>query len=672
MSKDFIKVALFGAGKMGLHHVRAINLQNHAKLVAIADPCFEDVDAVNPIAKDVSIFKSAEELLQTVKPDVVHICTPPNTHAAMAILALRHNAHVYVEKPFALRLQDAKDVISLSNKLGLKVCAGHQLLFESPGVKARESVGKLGRIVHVESYFSFRTVRRSPYGRALMSASEQLLDILPHPTYLLLHFLRMSSSKDEPVEIVSLKITEDGNVHGIITCGKTTGLIVVTLEGRPIENYVRVVGTNGSLNADFVRGKVTILPGPGTSGISKAFNPYDQAWQDSFGTTSGLLTRVFRKQKSYPGLCEIIGNFYGCISRGAQSPIDSNSILDTVRICEIVSNELKAAENSSERLAREKLIRTEEKLPPVNRERGWILVTGGTGLLGRALVPKLRENGWPVRIITRRMPTPSDQIPGVAYELADLGESVPIEILNGVATIIHCAAETFGGVEAHKRNTILATRNIIEAAAKAKVDRFIHISSIAVLKPSSIFGNPLDENSPIDLNNLERGPYVWGKAESESLASQLCADLGIDLRIIRLGPLIDFNNFEAPGRLGREVGPFFIAMGNKKSKINMCQVQTAAKVILSYISDFNDQPVVLNLIEPESPKRIELVTLLLKKRPDLHIFWITSIVLTMMSPFLNILQRIIRPDRKPIDFRAAFSSEKYKSERAARIIQLID
>jgi hypothetical protein len=46
-----------------------------------------------------------------------------------------------------------------------------------------------------------------------------------------------------------------------------------------VESYLRIVGTNGSLFADFIRGITVALPGPGTSGVSKVLNPYSQAWQ---------------------------------------------------------------------------------------------------------------------------------------------------------------------------------------------------------------------------------------------------------------------------------------------------------------------------------------------------------------------------------------------------------
>ena len=114
-----------------------------------------------------------------------------------------------------------------------------------------------------------------------------------------------------------------------------------------------------------------------------------------------------------------------------------------------------------------------------------------------------------------------------------------------------------------------------------------------------------------------KGPYVWGKAESEILAREVGKKLGVEIRIIRPGPLVDYEAFEPPGRLGREVGRTFVYIGSKKSRLSLCDVRTAANVICAYVDDFDSMPPDLNLVEPDAPTRGELVSHLLKGRPDL-------------------------------------------------------
>ena len=665
-----IRVGLLGAGKMALHHAKAIHMREDARLVAVADPAISSRECFMEIEQDVEICSGAEELFDHIKPDVVHICTPPETHVPLARLALQRGSHVYVEKPFAPSKREAVELIALAKDNGLGVCAGHQLLFEFPALKAEEHLRKLGRLVHIESYFSFKPVRHSKDGRTAISPLEQLVDILPHPVYLLLHFLKKNSTKDgDPVEIRALEARASGSVHGILRRGETTGNLIVTLEGRPIESYIKIIGTNGCMFADFVRGSVIVLPGPGVSSISKILNPYRQSWQMFSGTTRALFRRVSRKQKSYPGLFEIIGNFYERLRSGQHDSADYSSIIETVAICEEIGKKLEIAEREENSLLEKDHDRLESMLFPPDRSRGGVLVTGGTGFLGKAVASELRKSHWLTRVVARKIPLVANRIPGVEYAAADLAENISPEIFRDISIVVHCAAETGGGKEAHKRNSVGATRNLIEAMNRTGVKKLIHISSIAVLKTSREIGIPVDENAPLVNEDDDRGPYVCGKAMSERLAKDMGTRLGIEIHVIRPGPLVDYNAFEAPGRLGREVGPLFIYFGNGKSKMSICNVQTAAKVIRKYVEDFDSMPPVLNLIEPNAPTRAELVSILLNERPDLRAFPFPFFILRVLSPGLKLLQRVLRPGQKPLDIYAAFASERYKSDLAAEIIE---
>jgi predicted dehydrogenase/nucleoside-diphosphate-sugar epimerase len=663
-SRRETRVAIFGAGKMAMNHIKAISLQENARLVAIADPAIGLLNTINELPRDIPVFVDPEELLSKTETDIVHICTPPKTHFDLSILALRHKANIYVEKPFTLNVIDAKKVISLGKESGLRICAGHQLLFEGPTLRAKEHMAKIGRIVHVESYFSFNPVRGSMDGKTTMSPLEQLVDILPHPVYLMLHFMKFHShgNHSESIQIKSVNTNTCGNAHGIFHYRGTTGSLFVTLEGRPIESYIKVIGTNGSIYADFVRGTISIFAGPGVSGISKIINPYSQSWQTASGTTKSLFKRLLKKQKSYPGLFEIIKSFYNSILSGKPFDVSDESILETVTICEEVTNYLRKAETEENALAEADREKKESQLKAADTTRGGVLVTGGAGFLGRAVAAELRKRNWTTRVVSRNIPPSSKKLPGVEYAVADLGGDIPIEVLKDISVVVHCAAETSGGKEAHQRNSIQATRNILISMANAGVKKIVHISSIAVLKTCREIGRPVDENTPFVTDSEGRGPYVWGKVESEKLALNLCKELNIDIRVIRPGALVDYNVFEAPGRLGREVGPFFVCIGGRKSRMGLCDVYKAAEVIRAYVEDFANMPLVLNLNEPEPPTHAELVSRLLKTRPDLKVIYFPTFLLWLMSPGLKLLQKIVRPEYKPIDIYAIFAPEEYNND----------
>lgn len=660
-----VKVAILGCGKMGLNHVRAVQACSAGRLVAVADPGGVPEKLRAALPPDARTFTSAQELLDTVRPDVVHIVTPPATHTELAKLCLTNGAHVYVEKPFTLTAAEAQDVLETARRSGRSVCAGHQLLFEPVARALTGSMNLIGQVVHVESYFSFKTVRKSRDGRSLMSPVEQLLDILPHPVYTLLDALRAGDPDASP-EIASLEVRPEGEVHALVRAGATTGVLVVTLRGRPIESYLRVIGTNGFLRADFVRGALTRLPGAGTSAISIVSNPYRESAQILFGSTRGFASRILGKKKGYPGLTELAEAFYESIRQGTPPPLSPSSILETVRICERVGTALRASELARERQAEAELAERARRLPAIDAANGGVLVTGGSGMLGRAVVRDLRGHGWSVRSVSRRVPPPSAREAGVEYVAADLGGSLAASLFAGISTVVHCAAETAGDKTAHERNTIQATRTLLDAAAAAGIRKFLNVSSIAVLKPGG--SRTLDEQSPVDSGNEGRGPYVWAKAAAEEDVARRGPALGVDVRTVRPGPLVDFSAYEPPGRLGRELGPVYVAIGPREGRLPLCDVQTAAQAIRAVVADFPAAPPVINLVEPEAPTRQELLARWLRKRPDLSSVWMPAWVLSMLSPIAKLAQKILRPKATPIDLAAAFASERYDARLAAELI----
>ena len=455
---------------MALHHARAIARNRRlAQLVAVADPLPAARAAIRQVWPGAREFSSLEELLAAERVDVVHVCTPPHTHATLAARALEARCHVYVEKPFAESTEEAERVLSLAARQGLQVCAGHQCLFEYPAVQAQALLPYLGELVHVESFFAFAPATGHPTGRAPLAPHRQLLDVLPHPVYLLEHFLRQADPHS-PIQVAALEIGPRGTVHTFVRCGRFTGTLVVTLEGRPVQHHLRLVGSRGVVHSDFVLGTVQRLIGPGTSSLDKALAPFRLGRQAASGAAAALTSRLLRGQRGYPGLAEITDAFYRAIRAQSPAPLSQASIIATQRICDHIAAAL--ATSASAALA-----------PAMTAGGRRVCVTGAMGFLGSAVVRQLVAAGAAVRALVRREVAPWERVPGAEYVVSDLGD--PLEAggsaLRGCEVVVHCAAETRSGWTAHQRNSIDATRHLITAAAAAGVTRIVHVSSLAVL-----------------------------------------------------------------------------------------------------------------------------------------------------------------------------------------------
>jgi predicted dehydrogenase/nucleoside-diphosphate-sugar epimerase len=644
-----LRVVLLGAGLMARHHASAIGrMVETARVVGVADPSPDALAAMAEVVPGARLEGDPATLLESVEADVAHVCTPPEHHAAAARSALEAGLHVYVEKPFALDEAEAAEVLALAAERGLVMCAGHQLLFEAPSRRAREFLPALGRVVHLESYFAFRPSRAGRGGRPALSAEGQLIDILPHPVYLLLSFLE-EAVPDAPLELDGVRVGRGGTVHALLRRGDVTGPLVVTLSGRPVESYLRVVGTNGSVHADFVRGTVQRAVGPGSSGIDKALAPYRLARQLLGGTTAALGRRILKRQRSYPGLVEIFEAFYGGIRGTGERPMTPDSILDTVRVCQRVAETLRAIDPSS------------SSSVPADGDRARVLVTGGTGFLGREILRQLSARSIPVRSISRRLPPRWDTLAGVDYLAADLAEGVPGGALEGIEAVIHCAAETAGDWDAHERNSTGATETLLHAAADAGVSRVVYISSLGIL----VGPDPLTEGSPLQ-DGKDAGPYVWGKAESERRARQLGQELGVRVAILRPGAIVDWRQLDPPGKLGRRLGNLFVAVGGGRDVLGIVDVGDTARAAAWMALHSESAPEVLNLVDPALPTKAQLVRRLRDCNPGLRVVWLPRGLLWPLSWVAIGLQKALRPGVPAINVAKVFAKRAFDTAVVSR------
>ncbi|HEV3004227.1 MAG TPA: Gfo/Idh/MocA family oxidoreductase, partial [Pirellulales bacterium] len=111
MKETPIKVALVGCGQIADAHLQEIRKIAGARLVAVCD---RYIDLARQAAQRYEVphaFDDLERMIETAKPDVLHVTTPPQTHCAIALQALSAGVHVYVEKPFAIDAAEAQSMV---------------------------------------------------------------------------------------------------------------------------------------------------------------------------------------------------------------------------------------------------------------------------------------------------------------------------------------------------------------------------------------------------------------------------------------------------------------------------------------------------------------------------------------------------------------------------------
>jgi nucleoside-diphosphate-sugar epimerase len=298
-----------------------------------------------------------------------------------------------------------------------------------------------------------------------------------------------------------------------------------------------------------------------------------------------------------------------------------------------------------------------------------VVLTGGTGFLGKRVAARLRSDGWRVRVLARRVPPHWEALDGVEYAEADLGGKLDGQLFEGATLLIHAAAETAGGWEDHQRNSIGATDQVIRAAAAGGIRQVIHVSSLAVLDSSR---SPISDETPLAPDSRKQGPYVWGKLESERLADSLGSELGISVKIVRPGAIVDYGFFDPPGRLGKRLGNWFVAVGWPGQRLGVVDLDFTAATLGWIAANFEQAPDRLNLLSPELPSKRELLLQLRKLNPDLSVIWLPPPVLAPLSWAAILAQKVLRPGRPAMNVARIFSVQRYDNRRIAELAATIN
>ncbi len=143
-----VRFGLVGCGVIARFHARAIEATPDAELTAVFDA---NTAYAESFAQEMGVraYATIEELAQSGDVDAVCICTPSGLHTRQAVLMMRHNKHIVVEKPMSLNLADADLLIETARQTEVKVCVISQFRFTPAVVAVREAVaqGAFGKIV---------------------------------------------------------------------------------------------------------------------------------------------------------------------------------------------------------------------------------------------------------------------------------------------------------------------------------------------------------------------------------------------------------------------------------------------------------------------------------------------------------------------------------------------
>ena len=149
-----MRYALIGCGRIATNHMKAA-VNNKLEISAVCDVVPEHMEvllAKHELQNDISILRYTDykSMIQEVKPDLVSIATESGIHAEIALFCIDHGVHVIIEKPMAMSISDANEIIRRSEENHVKVSACHQNRFNIAVQEMRHALeaGRFGRLSH--------------------------------------------------------------------------------------------------------------------------------------------------------------------------------------------------------------------------------------------------------------------------------------------------------------------------------------------------------------------------------------------------------------------------------------------------------------------------------------------------------------------------------------------
>ncbi|MBK8191127.1 MAG: Gfo/Idh/MocA family oxidoreductase [Vampirovibrionales bacterium] len=210
-------VAVIGCGRWGRNLAR--NFHYLEALGALCDLDKEHLLAVGKAYEGIPLTSRPDKIFQNPDIDAVVIATPSHSHFALASAALQAGKHVYVEKPMAIRRDDAQALCELADQTDRILMVGHLLLYHPAVTRLRQLIeeGFLGEIRYIQS----DRLNINPWRQDV----SVLWDLAPHDLSMMAYLLGAQpdriisaqghrTSPDQRIDVAHLELAFPGGADG--------------------------------------------------------------------------------------------------------------------------------------------------------------------------------------------------------------------------------------------------------------------------------------------------------------------------------------------------------------------------------------------------------------------------------------------------------------------------
>lgn len=350
-----LNVGLIGCGAFANMHLTILDRISQVVVTSVCDP---DLEAARSMARRFQIqrvYVSLAQMLEEERIDVVHVVSPTQTHADLSIQAMKKGCHVLVEKPMAVDAKEARHMVQVAEKQGVKLCVEHSLLYHPTMIQARKMIqkGLLGKIVQIESGFgtSFSSNIGSPFlqyeakGAWVYGLPGALFqDFMPHPLSVLLDL--MGSVNDVVVRAKYNKIVPHMKVDELrilLENESILGTLSLSFGATPRHSFLNIYGTHGTVKADFMTGTPFIYKDMGMlpKFISRNMMGIQNGRRLIKASRKNLFQAFSKKRLLVEGHDNLIRLFYRSILHDEALPVTHQNSLKTMEIMDQIWSQIK-------------------------------------------------------------------------------------------------------------------------------------------------------------------------------------------------------------------------------------------------------------------------------------------------------------------------------------------